>query len=219
MDKLIKLYITPPETQKDKHGVEYSDIIKSVAFFASCYFFFRRRYRTNPLLLSRYVSTVHSIILSALSIVYLCGGLSIYTWHKLQAIPIGYLLYDLGLVTFNPKIPKDLATYFHHFTFLAFSTLFFPKQPNAVTTGYLSEVAVPFMNSYFHWRTTNPQLARSCGAMMLILWPFCRIINFSLGTYVIYSRFDSKVGVVGGTILSVLNIYWFWKALNKLKKR
>jgi len=215
MDLLQTYFVTRDDERVEGFDLRERDIMYSyMAFWALFSYFAFSMPRQNYLGISRYVSSVHSAILALLSALYLHGNISMRAWQRWQALPVGYLLYDLTLLLVNAS--TDWAMYLHHVAFLSFSGYFFPRLPREVTISYLSEITTPFFNAFFHYRSHNPKTAMLCASIVVLLWPFLRIANFSAGTVtcaVVYKSIPTTAAI--GSI-TVMNVYWYMRILMKL---
>jgi len=180
---------------------------------------------SSPVFVSRYVSIVHSVTISTLSVLYLTGVLPYEWWRVCQCIPVGYCIYDTILVYGKTQLylKVERVTPIHHFIFAVSSLWLFERYPLEVTVGYLAELSNPFLHISYHLLHTPhmkqyPRLFVFSSVALIATFLVFRVGTFG---YLLYrALFHESPGlfvVLGIGALFVMNVNWFWRLLRKAK--
>lgn len=178
---------------------------------------------SSPVFVSRYVSIIHSVLLTGLSILYLTGVLPYEQWRVLQCIPIGYCLYDTFLVYGKTQLylKVERITPFHHLIFGLSSLWLFEKYPLQSSYGYLAELSSPFLHISYHMLHTPhakkyPGLFTFSNIALIVTFLIFRVGGFGYLLY--WALFLEDVGMLitlAIGIMFVMNVNWFWRLLRK----
>lgn len=178
----------------------------------------------QPVFVSKYVSSIHAIVLCCLSVIYLTGYMGIETWSQLQVIPLGYCIYDLLLVHGEEQLRErvDKSIPLHHFIFIIFTTTVFPYYPTEVSMAYLAELSNPFLHVCYHMIHTPhkdlyPEVFKGCMIGVVLSFTLCRILNFTYLTIMCIYKGYIAWSLLSGTMLYI-NACWYNRLLNKTRE-
>lgn len=176
------------------------------------------------ILVSRYISTIHAILITTLSLLYLNGVINTETniFQCLgSAIPIGYLIHDTQLIYWVPAL-NDKYMIFHHLCFIGLMYVAPVNFPIHTARGLLSELSVPFLN--LGWIMIKSNLDKkyrylfNCNAIIVLIL----FLIFRVYTFVSFTIESFQLGLWGifpfVAGISVLNIHWFGILVKKIFK-
>jgi hypothetical protein len=171
--------------------------------------------------ISRDISSLHTIICSISSILYIFDFININLWSKFLCVTIYFCIQDLYLVTlhYNYFNKMYLETLIHHtiFIILILNYEYFKK---TLAIGILSEISTLVLNRtwmLYQMKLTKSYTFKLYCILLLILFFIFRIINFTcmfIYYYPIENIFIYKNILF---IIVILNYYWFYKLCIKFK--
>lgn len=170
---------------------------------------------------SRYLSIIHSVIVSLMSISWLLDIYRFDDFSLIQSFPIGYCLYDIIYDTYYNRF--DVVNSLHHISFIFFAGYLYNTEPFYVVCGYLSEISTPFLYlCYFEIKSKNKNYNRLklYGILLLITYFIFRILIFGFlfliawYYYIIIGNMRLYI-VVFINFLFGINILWFYKLIEK----
>lgn len=166
---------------------------------------------------SRFVSSMHCIIVVIMACLFMAGTISDDSWLWARHITAGYLIHDLDLMWEQPSIrtPADIC---HHLAFLACLTSAH-IDPQLYARGMLSEVSLPFLYTSWCFIKLNrvkvyPRIFWITSIIGAILFFVFRVLNFTQLMWYVWHE-HSNVVITAGTMLTVLNYVWFYKLVQK----
>ena len=161
-------------------------------------------------------SLFHALIVVFTS--FLCYTLESY---YIYSISISFVYILLDLIIHTSEIDK--ATGVHHFLFLAFTSyaIFIDNSFASIIYKYIGifEVSTIFLNLYHMYKK------EIYGLLFVASFFISRIV---IGAYITFSdayyfisqhTIMSYINSILGIALYILQVYWFWKIVMKLKRR
>lgn len=190
----------------------------AAAAFRAAYWGLERRTAEGPEEVSRYVSSLHSVLVVALCLG--APGFGSGGWRlAAQALPLGYLAHDLQLLASRPAL-RDPWMVLHHVSFALLVACGVGAYPAEAQVALRGEAPVPFLN--LGWALHR---RRKAGAPAGPAWLLPAVGGATLGLFVATrllvfpslaattARDGQAVATLALVSLSALNFFWFQKLL------
>lgn len=186
--------------------------------YVLCTLLMKSEYK-HPKFISRLVSCMNATILLFGSIAYNMNYLSLEWWTLMQAIPVGYCIYDSFLIASTDLFNDSKEMFIHHFAFALCILLGWNKYYNEISTAYIAELTNLFLYPCWFLVTTHkyneyPRVFKFLTVMLILSFFFTRVLIFPYLTYTGF-MLNEYISGTGMLVLSVMNIRWFHKLLNK----
>lgn len=169
-----------------------------------------------PQYTSRYVSTVHAVVLVALGLAprgawWPCAA---------RAVPLGYLAHDAALLFAEPCL-WDLGTAAHHLVFALLVAAAAAAYPAHTARAFLAEASVPALNlGWMMVRTgadrRHPYAFGFVSVMLLCTFASLRVWAF---TALLLESVAEGVWGLAPLLLGLAAVNWYWFGLLLLRAR
>jgi hypothetical protein len=171
----------------------------------------------SSVIVSKIVSSIHSVILVSLSCFYLLEWMDLDVWKNLQCIPVGYCIYDTLLYFGDSEmyLKGNRLTPLHHALFAFFTVFYFDEYPVFLTIGYLSEITNPFLHISTIIILTDKKeeyLKVFYMSSLVVLGSFLIFRVGVFGYFVWYSAmYVGFLPFLAASVIWGMNVYWFGK--------
>ena len=162
---------------------------------------------------TRIISSIHAIILTAITSCYLLSYIDSDTWIQILPLSSAFGIFDMTIITLNYNSFKKgyLSTCIHHFIVILGPLAITRESALTIAQSYMFETTVPLIDT--SWYLYNTKLTNTLGfkinsAIALVVFFIVRVVNSLHMTYVIVWH-DNNAATFFSFVFLALNIYWF----------
>ena len=172
-----------------------------------------------PKLASLVCSSIHAILITTSSALYLTRRIKLSTYYNLLCISIAHFIFDtITLPLYSGGRSETIFMMIHHTAVLLGITAYSKKFPCVVAQALLAEISPPFL--YVGWFLMKMNLAdtilyKVMFAMTLITWAIFRVVSFTMIYRSLYKRKASIGEYMVFTPVMIMSYLWFFRLAMK----
>ena len=182
----------------------------------------------NKAIINTLVNTLHALGISLSAVLFIFDFIKLNVFEEILVISTGYFLYDiLKIIIFKKKNKINLQLIFHH-TIVLLNLIPVYKKELIILDNYYYLTAVLCISEFttlplnvswtlYELNKKDTMLFKCSLLSTIILYIPCRLFTSVYTFYILYKKSYYNIYMVFTALFIVLNYYWFYKLITKLK--